>query len=100
MIITATSEPLTEEKQDRIRSWLSQPEAQWVEQIVKGQIASYIANGGNSAMDQAVGVLSSGDVPQSTKVQFAVAAGLKIFLATLNELQAQKTFSTTTLKVE
>lgn len=99
-MIIATHDPITQERQDKIRAWLTCQESQWVEQIVAGQISELIANGGNEAMKQAAGVLSARDVPPGTKDKLAAAAVLKLFLVTLAELRNQDSFSNVSLKVQ
>lgn len=98
-MIEAISEPLPQDRQDKIRLWLTGPEAQWVEEVVSGRLAECIAMAGNSSMEQAVGVLGARDIPPTAKEQIAIAAGLQIFLATLRELRGQETFSKVTLKI-
>lgn len=99
-MIESILEPLSQERQDKIRLWLTGPEAQWVEEIVNGSIAQYIAMAGNLSMDQAVGVIGAQDLPPKAKDNIAIAAGLQLFLATLQELRERQTFSNVTLKIQ
>ena len=98
-MIRAETEEIPKEKQDKLKSWLVSQESQLLEEIINGQIADLIAKASNQAMEQAAGVLSSRDVPASTKEFFAGAAVLKLFLSTLAELRKQETFRRVKLSI-
>lgn len=99
-MIEVTLEPLTEEKQKRIKDWLVAPESLWVEEVVKGQIAKRVADGSNISMNQAAEVLVARDVAQETKAQLFAAASLELFLTTLKELRNQTTYANAKLTIK
>lgn len=98
-MIRAEEDTITQEKQEKLKTWLVSQESQLLEEIIKGQIADLIAKASNHAMEQAAGVLASRDVPASTKEYFAGAAVLKLFLSTLAELRKQETFRRVKLSI-
>lgn len=99
MIIEVTQEPLTEEKQKRIKDWLTAPESLWVEEIVKGQIAARVAEGSNLSMQRPEEMLVARDVAPAMKAEMIAGASLELFLSTLKDLRNQATYSNVSLKI-
>jgi len=95
-----TAEPLIKEKQDKVKAWLVSPESQWVEEIIKGQIADTLSKASNQAMEQAAGVIASRDVPNGTKELFTAAAVLQLFLSTLDVLRKTENFARITITIQ